>query len=719
MRKESTIIAPAGAKYLSEFMTDLPDNCVFDKVLTGCGMTSIVLKNEHPYVIAMPYVNLISNKSHWCSANKINHFAIYKDGDKLEALSKFKGNKILCTYDQLPAVTAAIDPSKWKLVVDEAHLLLTSASYRLEAVVGVLDSFKQYKSYCFGSATHHRDEYQLEELKALDYVKVAWPETEEVNIYRTVVDKNLYRTVASKITKHLKNKDSVHVFINSVGGIGSILTALKYPAASSVRIVCVPTKNNVAKIKSVGERGEAKYSISNVNTPAKSINFYTSTAFEGVDIFDKTGRSMVVVDGNKDFTKVDILTTLPQIRGRVRDSVYSSSIEILYTPTYKEYVEDRYRQEYVDSITKSMTEYQDLVDFINKAGTAAAYSVAELAIKYNRGYIFFDTKQNMYKVNSLMKQAEMAKWHIVHQMYSIMPVSSVSIETSVRTTNQSKDQVWHDAADVEDKPKLSTKPPKSMYKQHELCKMYIENKCDKLAEHHPWVKEAYDILGPDMMAKLKYSKTQFAKAISDLTTPPTKVKLDKSVKKLCLEYIANKTEAFESKYPLIKQAIEVLGQEEMARLRYNQERIELALARRAKAQKPVNKSFKDACLEYLNDPLTDLVEKYHIIPDAYRKLGLDKLKELGYSKTKIKEEMAKLDNEVLVRKQVLKFFNKRLHEFLPFEFIKRSLKRIYTKCGYTRGVNTADLNNYYVLTTAQSKVDGTVYNGFRLISPKP
>ena len=33
------IIAPKGAKYLSEFMEDLPNNVIFNKVTTGSGMT--------------------------------------------------------------------------------------------------------------------------------------------------------------------------------------------------------------------------------------------------------------------------------------------------------------------------------------------------------------------------------------------------------------------------------------------------------------------------------------------------------------------------------------------------------------------------------------------------------------------------------------------------------------------------------------------------------
>ena len=47
--------------YLS--LTDLPYNCIFNKVITGCGGTTIVLFNEENYVIAVPTTELITNKT--------------------------------------------------------------------------------------------------------------------------------------------------------------------------------------------------------------------------------------------------------------------------------------------------------------------------------------------------------------------------------------------------------------------------------------------------------------------------------------------------------------------------------------------------------------------------------------------------------------------------------------------------------------------------------
>ena len=57
------IVAPPEAEYMSHFMTDLPDyTCYFNKTLCGVGGTSLVLANDIPYIILVPYVSLVEGK---------------------------------------------------------------------------------------------------------------------------------------------------------------------------------------------------------------------------------------------------------------------------------------------------------------------------------------------------------------------------------------------------------------------------------------------------------------------------------------------------------------------------------------------------------------------------------------------------------------------------------------------------------------------------------
>ena len=49
-------------------LPDLPYNTIFNKVITGCGGTTIALFNGENYVIAVPTTELITNKTGLVSA---------------------------------------------------------------------------------------------------------------------------------------------------------------------------------------------------------------------------------------------------------------------------------------------------------------------------------------------------------------------------------------------------------------------------------------------------------------------------------------------------------------------------------------------------------------------------------------------------------------------------------------------------------------------------
>ena len=137
MKEREMIKNSKGHQYMSEFMDDLPDNVMLNKVTTGCGMTSVVLNNKVKYVLAVPFIALIENKIKWCKEKGINVCPIYGNGGEKEVL-EFSGNKIITTYDSLLKVTKALiergDIKEWKLCVDEAHKLVDSAAFRSQAI---------------------------------------------------------------------------------------------------------------------------------------------------------------------------------------------------------------------------------------------------------------------------------------------------------------------------------------------------------------------------------------------------------------------------------------------------------------------------------------------------------------------------------------------------------------------------------------------------------
>ena len=147
-------------------LEDLPHNCIFNKVVTGCGGTTVVLQNAEDYVIAVPTTELIINKTDITTAgvSKEPHNGLYPFGlfgkfdDAAERKLKDYLNspgikKIMCTYDKVPRLMEYIKPSNYRLLIDEYHCLLKAYSYRQKAINGVLDNYRRFKSFCFMSAT--------------------------------------------------------------------------------------------------------------------------------------------------------------------------------------------------------------------------------------------------------------------------------------------------------------------------------------------------------------------------------------------------------------------------------------------------------------------------------------------------------------------------------------------------------------------------------------
>ena len=122
---------------------------------------------------------------------------------------------------------------------------------------------------------------------------------------------------------------NLHIFVNSVEFIAKVIDTLKL-APEAVKIVC--STSGDSRQENQRKLGNA-YPIGQPSDPAKKINFYTSTCFEGCDIFDPDGVTFIVSDGRKAHTLLDISTLFTQICGRIRDSRYKTQIVHVYSTT--------------------------------------------------------------------------------------------------------------------------------------------------------------------------------------------------------------------------------------------------------------------------------------------------------------------------------------------------------------------------------------------------
>lgn len=309
-------------------MDDLPHDCIFNKVVTGCGGTTITLQNDEDYIIAVPTTELIINKTGRPDAGigivKFHdgtnrpvfglhgryNAAIEREILEYTALNNTK--KIICTYDKLPRLCELLKPKRFRLLVDEYHRLLKDYSYRDRAIDGVLDNFRRFKSFCFMSATPIQPLFKPSCLEDVDDVIAEWENKEELKAKVKLLQTNKpYTMAANIINKYLTNgyvtvngikSYEAFFFINSVTDIVEILEHC-HLSNDEVRIICAYNEKNESKLN--------RYKISSSLSENKRFNFITSKSFEGADYHSDTGLCFVVSSSSNKHTLASIDCDIP------------------------------------------------------------------------------------------------------------------------------------------------------------------------------------------------------------------------------------------------------------------------------------------------------------------------------------------------------------------------------------------------------------------------
>ena len=392
-------------------MTELPVNCLFDKGKTACGGTSVAIENDKNTIIAMPYVNVIKNKvaqypNDRCKYELLGIYEGITNKDILDYIDTHDIKKILVTYDSLERLISillgqSIDVySDYYLLVDEWHILFNSYAFRNKAVKKVLDCSRLFKEVTYMTATPIEEEFILQELKDLPVVEVQWENVISVSIKPIPTNKPII-AVRNLIKDAIDGKifGNLHFFVNSVEFIAEAIkhTGLK---PEQVRVICSDNKHAGKGVKSNQSKLGNNYQIESTTDKVKKINFYTSTCFEGCDIYDENGKTYIVSDKRKSHTLLDISTLFIQICGRIRDSKYNTKVGHIFSETrYNKFVsldefikvsnEQREKAALlVNSINAMQEEARKMDIALHERGNKAGLN--ELYIYNNNGYLELD-----------------------------------------------------------------------------------------------------------------------------------------------------------------------------------------------------------------------------------------------------------------------------------------------------------------------------------------
>ena len=412
----------------------LPEGYLIDKGKVGCGGTTLALEDDKDTIVCVPFVALIKNKLHkYNKDGKVNILGVY-EGVTVEMIKEYVDTaagvkKIICTYDSLPKVIAAVGYS-YHLLVDELHLLFTQYAFRDNAVRAVLDNYYKFAGWAFLTATPIEYDLMLDELKDIPTYKIDWANKTDIEV-KAVKCKQIKATLKKTITEFLDGTvfGNAHIFVNSVKFIADMI---KYCGLDESNTRIIFSKNNK-------DYKNTCKGIKNGDTTdeVKKINFYTSTCFEGCDLFDKDGKIYIVSDSSAPHTLADISTSIRQIAGRIRDTQYHHITHIYTSTRYSDNISyDEYKRVVLEEADKAkgwITKVNADTEILEGTGDSAF------------AYVYRDSKSSPFKFDPNLMKLDIFNFKCLHHTYSLSvnlssEYNKVGIST-VSTTDTTSDKL--------------------------------------------------------------------------------------------------------------------------------------------------------------------------------------------------------------------------------------------------------------------------------------
>ena len=368
-----TLVVPTGLHYMSEVLHDLPKGVFIDKQVCGVGGTTLAIKSNTNYVIAVHRKLLVENKY----IQHPNTLIEVKGGvtveDIIRELQNGK-NKIITTYDGLKKVSEALSVlgvlDTYHLLVDEVqNVIREGGDFRDEVCNYLLENSCNFASVSYLTATSTERKYLPEQIKDIPYLKIEWEDSVNIKVNQKHIKGDLTQAITSIALDHLDNPDKgeAYFFFNSVRGILPViknLVKLRTVTEKDIKIICAEGEDNEKLLKSVGawkpERPLEQDKDGNIVLNNKQITFITKTCFEGVDYYSDNPTTYIVSDARnqkKHFVKTDIAIDIRQIAGRFRTANPMSKQEVvlLWTGQYEGFgmTEQEYEQFVLDGIERA------------------------------------------------------------------------------------------------------------------------------------------------------------------------------------------------------------------------------------------------------------------------------------------------------------------------------------------------------------------------------
>ena len=501
-------------------MEDLPHNCIFNKVITGCGGTTVALSNNECYIIAVPTQELIKNKIKRDEAGVgtytlqngetreifglFGYSSYMMKKDLRDYIESHEIKKIMCTYDKMEMLLHFIDPKDYRLLVDEYHTLLKAYSFREKAINRVFSTYRMYKSFCFMSATPIMPDFKPSLLDDVEEVMAEWDNVEKITVNLQYSNKPFI--TAANIINRYKTDGFIEVngnksyeaffFINSVNEICKILKHCNL-TNDNARIICADTEDNRKKL--------GDFNISTSNSANKQFTFITCKSFEGVDYFSDSAISFVVSSASAEHTKLAIDTDIPQIVGRIRskNNPFRNKIVHIYNRTNKDIDLVTTFEEMTDITNRTEEGVKQQIEKYNNATTRAEKIAIKRLINND---LILETEDGIYYNDAILK-LDLYNFKVNQIIYK----SGISVRTEYQEQGIQATAITYNKEEGEIKTENETKA--ITFKEAYLKAL----SCQDLVQRDNYlkvdlVKEAIENLTPEEVRAARYTK----KAVKEL-----------------------------------------------------------------------------------------------------------------------------------------------------------------------------------------------------------
>ncbi len=538
--EKNMITAPAGAVYLSDFMTSLP-NGIVNKKKTGCGATTVVIENKEDVVVCCPTRQLIINKeSQYPNDRCLYKLLAVQKGvtnndikDYIQACEGKQPIKIMVTYDSFPRVKEALEElefSAYKVVVDEYQELLNACVYRNEAIKNLLRALDGMIDVTYLSATPIPYEFKPKELEGLPEYEIEWEEVIKVKPYR-LQSNSPFGSVVKIISQHkLGNPFKILgqevgeylFFVNSVSAIKRIINVAKL-SPEETKIICADNEQNKIRLPD-------GFSIESATGANKTFTFCTKTVFSGADFYSKAGLIVVVSDRWAKSSWLDISTDILQIAGRIRDTDNPFKDVILHIHNHK--YDCQSVNEHRAKLEKELKYAQETIE-VYEALSPDKKGVLSGRIKVDapERLAYYDEEKDTVEIDDLKLKYFQHKFEVLDCVY----INGKSIKDAY--VNAGFD-VGEDTLLDKDLCKylsLGTSIPK-FERQYKLFSNEVKKAsmgrtdlANEIAAYDPLVSRAYYILGDEKVEKLGYNEEKIRQHVH-FNSPETQAALEEELK---------------------------------------------------------------------------------------------------------------------------------------------------------------------------------------------